>query len=191
MNKNLRTFIAIRIKADVGLLSLIKNCKDFFDGEDIKWVEENNFHLTLKFLGETSPTQVQEVKEILKNLGAQNQSFSFHLNGLGYFKMKGQPRVLFVETSDFEPMKKVTDELEDRLSAIGFEKETRAFKPHLTLARMKFMKDKKRFYQFVDNRNSSLFQTIHVAEIVYYQSILQQEGPKYVPLSVVRLTGKH
>ena len=187
MSQNIRTFIAIKIKPGVELLNLINRCRNVFQDEDIKWVEENNLHLTLKFLGETSEIQVLEVKNILENIGARYSGFSFSLNGLGYFKSQRQPRVLFVGISDFKQMKIIAGELEDKLTNIGFEKETREFKPHLTLARIKFLKEKRRFFQFVDGYKNFSFQRVIVSEIIFYQSILRPEGPVYQPIKTFQL----
>ena len=65
MSDSLRTFIAVKIEPQAELIELIEHLKKIFEKEKIKWVEENNLHLTLKFLGDTSPTQVEEVKNIL------------------------------------------------------------------------------------------------------------------------------
>lgn len=187
MNQVKRTFVAIKIKPEHELLDLLAECREIFNDEAIKWVHENNLHLTLKFLGETSEEQVQQTKSILEKTGIGATAFSFSLKGLGYFKSKGQPRVFFTSISGFETMEKIAGELEEQLFNVGFEKETRIFKPHLTLARIKFLRNKKRFYEFVDRYKNKMFQTVTVSEIVFYESILKPQGPKYVPLKTVQL----
>ncbi|QGY45254.1 RNA 2',3'-cyclic phosphodiesterase [Maribellus comscasis] len=186
-SSNIRTFIAVKIKPEPELVNLLHNCRDVFEGEAIKWVEENNLHLTLKFLGETSPAQIQEVKNCIENSGAKYSSFVFQLNGLGYFESKGQPRVLFSGIRNFEQMKLFVADLEACLNNLGFEKENREFKPHLTIGRIKFLKDKRRFYRFVEEYKNQTFQIITVTGIVFYQSILKTNRPQYIPLHVVQL----
>ncbi|MCA1759498.1 MAG: hypothetical protein LC658_06990, partial [Bacteroidales bacterium] len=67
----------------------------------------NNLHLTLKFLGDTFPSQVDEIGEELNQVSKQFSSFSFKLEGLGYFKNKGMPRVLFANIKDGEVLQLV------------------------------------------------------------------------------------
>ena len=182
-----RTFIAIKIKPEPELLDLMVVCRENFNNEAIKWVDENNLHLTLKFLGNTSSNQTEEIKNILEEFAVGVPAFSFALKGLGYFKSKGKPRVLFASIYSFKAMEKIAGELEEQLFKLGFEKETRAFKPPLTLARIKFVKDKNHFYEFVGQYKNKKFQTVNVSEIIFYQSILKPQGPKYVPLKTIQL----
>jgi 2'-5' RNA ligase len=190
MGQNLRTFVAIKIQPGTELQGFIDQCRKVFDKEAIKWVEGNNLHLTLKFLGETSEKQVGEIIDVLKNISDRFQPFSFKLNGPGYFKSKGQPRVLLVHISDSGQMKMIAGELENQLYDLGFERETREFRPHLTLGRIKFLKDKKRFYQFVEKYKNEVVQVVPVSEIIFYQSILKPQGPEYIPLKVVQFHKK-
>ncbi|MCG6185988.1 RNA 2',3'-cyclic phosphodiesterase [Maribellus maritimus] len=186
-SSNIRTFIAVKIKPEPELVNLLHNCRDVFEREAIKWVEENNLHLTLKFLGETSPAQIQKIKNCIENSGAKYSSFVFQLNGLGYFESKGQPRVLFSGIRNFEQIEFFAADLETCLNTLGFEKENREFKPHLTIGRIKFLKNKKSFYRFVEERKNQTFQIVKVTEVIFYQSILKTGGPQYIPLHVVQL----
>lgn len=187
MSKNIRTFIAIKIKPGPVLSDLIDKCRVVFKGEAIKWVEEDNLHLTLKFLGDTSENQVDKIKNTLEKIGSQFFAFSFGLHGMHFFSSKGSPRVLYVGLTEIQELKVIAEELQDTFYGLGFEKEIREFKPHLTLGRIKFLRDKKRFYQFVEGYKNTTFQTVNVSEVVFYQSILNSYAPEYVPLKIVQL----
>ena len=182
-----RTFIALKIHPEPKLLDLYKEMQDTLFDEAIKWVESMNLHLTLKFLGDTSAEQIEKVKEILNNISHHFYAFQFVLKGVGYFKSNGQPRILFTSVVDSGPMQQLFSDLDISLAKAGFEREGRGFKPHLTLARIKFLKDKKQFYSLVEKFKEFEIQTVNVSEIIYYQSILSSAGPKYIPLKKVQL----
>jgi RNA 2',3'-cyclic 3'-phosphodiesterase len=147
-------------------------------------------HLTLKFLGETTEKQISEIKEILSKVASQFHPFHFTLEGTGYFKSGLQPNVVFAGIKNLSELESLAAGINDNLANVGFSKETRAFKPHLTLGRIKFLKDKKRFYDFLEEYKDTRFQQVKVDEIFFYQSILKPTGPVYIPLQMVKINTK-
>jgi RNA 2',3'-cyclic 3'-phosphodiesterase len=190
MEKTYRTFIAVKIIAESELLTFIDQCRKTFAGEHIKWVEEKNLHLTLKFLGETTEAQIAEIEETLIKIASQFQPFNFMLEGTGYFKSGRQPSVVFAGIKNLSELESLAAGINVNLANVGFSKETRAFKPHLTLGRINFLKDKKRFYDFLEEYKDTRFQQVKVDEIVFYQSILKPTGPVYIPLQMVKINTK-
>ena len=174
-----RTFIALKIKPSDSLIKLLNEGQNAFGKDSVKWVGADNLHLTLKFLGDTSKDQIESVKEVLSKLSNNFNPFHFHLDGLGYFKNGGHPKVLFVGIAGVDEMKKYVTELEDSLEILGFQKEKRPFKPHLTLGRIKFIRDISRFYDWIDINKSFKFSDVIVNEVTFYQSILTSDGPVY------------
>ena len=187
MAASLRTFIAVKIEPNPELLRLVKHLKETFEKEKIKWVEENNLHLTLKFLGDTSPLQVEQVKELLLKTGENFSSFHFDLKGIDFFKRNRQPNVLFANIDKKDFLKQIAAEIDDKLADLGFEKEKRDFNPHLTLGRIKYLKNKVHFYETVDEYRDQFIQHVEIDEIIYYQSILKTDGPAYKSLVKVSL----
>jgi 2'-5' RNA ligase len=179
MNDLLRTFVAVKIEPAPQLLQTFKDLKNKLSAEPVKWVAPNNLHITLKFLGDTWPSQVDEVGEELNQAAKLFSSFSFELDGLGFFKNKGMPRVLFANIKEGEVLQHLAAEIDSRLAKLGFETETSPFKPHLTLARTKFLKNKKGFYEAVEKYRDTFMQTAKINEIIFYRSILKPEGPVY------------
>lgn len=105
------------------------------DGIPVRWVEPDNYHVTLKFLGEVRREKVQDVEGALDRVADSTKSFSTSLSGFGAFPTVRRPRVIWLgvdATPEFRCMKQ---DLEWALGQIGFEAETRAFHPHLTLGR--------------------------------------------------------
>lgn len=185
----MRTFVAVNVNPFPGLLNTLKELKSELAPEAIKWVDENNLHLTLKFLGDTSVGQVDEIKNALQEITRRFATFYFRLNGLGFFKTKGMPRVLFVKIEEAEMLRELAAEIDEQLARLGFEKENRPFSPHLTLARIKFLKNKKRFFQAVENQHDLYMDEVPVSNLIFYQSILNPQGPVYKPLKIFELNG--
>jgi len=190
MPESIRTFIAVKIDPEPELLNLINHLQVEFSEEKIKWVGDSNLHLTLKFLGDTSPVQVDLVKTILKETGENFTSFQFNLKGVGFFKRNRQPNVLFVNIERPEILKKLAAEIDVKLSELGFEKEQREFNPHLTLGRIKYLKNKPRFYKTIETCKSNFIQHVKISEVIYYQSILKPGGAEYKSIAKIRLKSR-
>jgi 2'-5' RNA ligase len=187
MEKSFRTFIAIKIIPKNTLIQLFSRLKVHLNDEDIKWVEPNNFHLTLRFLGNTSATQVEEIKTGLENIACNYKCFSFNLKGLGFFKNNGKPKVLFAKTEETQTLKLLTTEIENLIVRFGFEKETRDFNPHLTLGRIRFLNEKHKFFLLVQKFAETEIQKVNVSELIFYQSILNSTNPIYSPIKIIKL----
>jgi len=187
MTNTYRTFIAIKIQPRPKLIALIDHLKKKLEGEKIKWVETSNLHLTLKFLGDTRTDEIENVKLCLQRVSAENAKLQFDLAGLGCFKNKGNPRVLFSGIRNAVNLKKLAASIETEIANYGFEREIRNFKPHLTLGRIKFLKDKPGFYKVVNEYKNIGIQTVGVSEIIYYKSVLLPFGSVYEPINIFKL----
>ena len=187
MEDTIRTFIAIKIIPEEKLVTFFRKVKKEFSDESIKWVDENNFHLTLRFLGETSKEQVEKVNRSLEKIAHQTENFSIKLSGVGYFKNKRMPKVLFINIREIQNLKNITGFIEAEVGRAAFELENKAFNPHLTLGRIKFLKNRDKFIQLVNDWKEVEFQTINVNEVIFYQSILSSREPVYKPLGKFEL----
>ena len=183
----IRTFVAIKIKPKVEFLEFHDQFKSLLRNEKIKWVGKDNFHLTLRFLGNTSQEQVRELDLGLAQIAEKLNSFNLSINGLGNFKSKGQPRVFFAKLDEAEQLQKLADEIESLAVSLGFEAEHKIFRPHLTLARIKHIQDKQQFYKIIEEYSERYFQIIEVKEFVFYQSVLTPDGPIYKPINYYQI----
>ncbi|SHF65712.1 2'-5' RNA ligase [Mariniphaga anaerophila] len=184
----LRTFIAVKPDAAPLLRQTISNLKNALCNEQLKWIEPHNLHLTLKFLGDTRPAQIDVINKELEQIARAFSPFCFQLKGVGVFKSNGKPRVLFAKIEDGEMLHQLADEMNIRLEKLGFEVDSRPFKPHLTLARIKFIKERNHFYRAVEAYQNTPLQNSKINEITFYQSILNPSGPKYISLKKFLLT---
>ena len=187
MKDKIRTFIAIKIEPEQKLVNQLLEFKKHFKDERINWVQEDNLHLTLRFLGETSREQVLALHTKFEQLSNQIRSFEFKISGTGTFGSKGNPRVIFVNIQFTEEMEKLAKEIEKVVVSVGFHKELKPFRPHLTLGRIKYLNNRLRFLQIMDEIPQVDYQNVRVSEFVLYQSILRQEGPVYKPLKTYLL----
>jgi len=175
----MRCFIAIELSQETrGVLDKIQEeLKQTIHG--VKWVKPDNIHLTLKFIGNVEEETVDKIKEAMTQAASQTQPFKIKLSSAGAFPTPERPRVIWIGIE--EGRKESTDiasSVEEKLIPLGIEKENRAFHPHLTLARVKFLKDK----SSVKNAFTSLKipQIEMTAEkVTLFQSTLSREGAVY------------
>jgi 2'-5' RNA ligase len=179
MNTEIRTFVALKIHAENKLLKQISLFKETFKKERINWVAEDNFHLTLRFLGNTTKEQLYELVDCLQHLACNTHSFPLEIKGAGYFCSKGNPRVLFVKTTHSNELMELTQGVEEVVVAIGFHAELKPFKPHLTIGRIKHIESASSFYSKIDEQAEITYQNILISEFVLYQSVLTTQGPIY------------
>ena len=177
----MRAFICIEPPSSViremeRLQSLIAKRK--FTG---KLTEPENIHLTLKFLGEIDGKTLINVKEILSKINCRK--FQALLRNVGTFTFKGEPRIVWAKigTRDLSALQ---EEIGDALSPL-FPKEER-FMSHLTIARIKYVKDKLSFMDFIKNLPVKPLR-FQVEEFCLKSSELTLFGPKYETLEEFKL----
>lgn len=158
----------------------------------MKWVEPENIHLTVKFLGEITPEQLSEVTGILTECCKGVKPFAITLKSVGAFPSASRPQVVWVgaeptDAESGEALTRLVDGLEEWLETIGIPREARAFKLHLTLGRTKGPKGNDRLAKAIGDGADRLFGEMLVEEIVLMQSQLSPGGPTYTPLQRVRL----
>lgn len=136
--EEIRAFIAIELPADIreGLDQVIARLNS--SQPDVKWVDPNSIHLTLKFLGYVAPDRVAEITKAITDAAAGIPPFSLEITGLGVFPGLNRIRVVWVGVEDeTDKLLQLQKRLETNLEILGFPPEERDFTPHLTLARVR------------------------------------------------------
>jgi 2'-5' RNA ligase len=106
---------------------------------NIKWVKPGNIHFTLKFIGHTPLDAIDNINEIIQSVSKDHTGMEYTINGTGCFPVESRPRVLWVGIDGkLEPLQKYVTELNSKLEKLGFPKDERDFKAHITLARVKY-----------------------------------------------------
>ncbi len=187
----MRVFIAIDIdkviKDDLADLQREMLGKVDLKKGDAKWVEPEDMHLTLKFLGEISDAQLVDVCNITKEVTVRHKCFDIEIGGVGSFGGQSA-RVLWVGAGkDNENLLKLQDDLETQLAFAGWPEENRKFEGHLTLCRIKNSKAGVKLAQLSKKYEDYRLDVMPVDSVCIYQSELTPKGPVYTLLGKYNL----
>lgn len=181
-NMYLRCFIAIGIpeliKRDIG--EFIEILKKY--NVDVKWATHKNLHLTLKFLGNTPEVLLPKIKEALLNIVLSYEPFYIKIYSIGVFPNRKYPRVIWVGVEDSGILKKLTNDIEDSMALLGYQKEDKEFTPHLTLGRVRSRKGIVNLINELDNFKGKDFGSVNVEGIKLMKSELNPKGAEYICL---------
>jgi RNA 2',3'-cyclic 3'-phosphodiesterase len=187
----IRAFIAVEI--DRGVIQRITDVTHGLGAKipDIRWTHRSNWHLTLKFLGAIDEHQVESLGDALAQALSLFPHCIINAKGLGVFPDVKRPRVLWVGIEG-KRLAALVERVEVALGPLGFAKEQRAFKPHLTIGRWREGKrSSPELGQALETWRASDFGNSRVAEVKLFQSILKPGGVEYRPLKSVRLRTSH
>ncbi len=184
----LRTFVAVLIPSELKRTIAVvqKDLKKAAPG--IKWVEPENFHITLEFLGDTKLDAVDEIAGAIAGACRDLDPFIVEFGGVGAFPSARRPRVVWAGvTSGKRELTELAGRVEDALAPLGFAKEDKPFRAHITLGRV-------RYGRGVDDLSSALEETaadrlgsFRVASVALMKSELRRECPIYSVLARVSL----
>src|SRR5882724_8827799 len=135
-----RLFISIELPATVrkALKDHLDCLKRVLPNIRASWTREENFHLTLKFLGDTRVTKVELLSQATERAAHTVSPFELVIGGCGAFPTHGQPRVLWIGIHDpSAQLETYNRALENECAQAGFPREPRPFHPHLTVARLR------------------------------------------------------
>lgn len=187
----IRAFIGVRIEPDVArqIADAQTQLRERITG--IRWVAEANYHFTLKFLGPVEERKISQISGTLKELVGHFSPFVVSARGIGVFPDIRKPRVLWVglDSKELEPL---ATKIDQSMESIGFARESRSFKPHLTLARWRDpVKLTEKLRNEIDPWKAQAFGDSDVKEVVLFQSTLKPAGAVYSELEVFPLGARH
>lgn len=149
-------------------------------GNELKWVKKDNWHLTLKFIGEASEAEKENLIKVLKNIEFENKGQYINFNRVGAFPELKRAKVIYLAPAEAkDTLKRIHDKLEVETVKYGFKRDDRDFIPHLTLGRVK-----NSYIKIHDKFKGQNFVNIYakIESITLYQSELKKEGPEYIEL---------
>lgn len=186
----MRLFIAITLnkKERQRIIRAARPLRD--EDLPVRWVDEQDLHLTLKFLGEVRRERVPALEKAMASVGAGTAAFSMTLGGFGAFPTIRRPRVLWLGVEASPALRCLKQDLEWGLTDCGFEAETRAFHPHLTLGRSD-PADGAGAFRGLDSLVAAMAFSaeIPVRTVDLMRSVDSPEGQRYTRLSSAKLTG--
>jgi len=186
----MRAFIAIELPEKIKNSLAVLQEKLKSSQADVKWVEKNNIHLTLKFLGEVDENKISEVTTSLNKIALHTPSYQAIISSLGGFPKIDYPRVIWagIGNGDQET-KNIAKLIEENLEKIGFAKEERAFASHITLGRTRSGKNQKKLGELLKKMQveSSIAENFKVDKITLFKSQLSPKGPTYQAIKELSL----
>lgn len=179
----MRTFVAIEISHEAkSVIAELQNKLRDADG-DVSWTRPDNIHLTLKFLGEISESLIADSARVCLECATASNSLDLHLSSVGAFPDSRQPRVLWVGLGgDLDPLVQLQKDLDERLSRIGFEREPKPFRAHLTMGRVKSRRNSRALMAIAKDYRLPP-SPFRVTEIVLMRSQLHPAGSRYTRLA--------
>jgi 2'-5' RNA ligase len=184
----MRTFIAIEIPNEIK--QQIAAAQAGFRNADIdaSWPRPEGIHLTLKFLGEVPETQTSDIVRALQNSVRGMRPFRIEIGGAGAFPNARNARVLWIGvTGEMEELNRLQAGVEDAMARIGFDREDKPFKPHLTLARIKYIRSRDRWLAAMDQVKDIRLAGFEVESISLMKSELKRTGAKYAEIAKIEL----
>lgn len=180
-----RGFIAVDVK-ESAMLNEFKQALASTPAK-LKMVKNENIHLTLKFLGETPLTQLEDIETIMKKAVSSIKPHVVTLIGSGVFPNKDYIKVIWIGIKQAKHLSTIASYLNENLTMLGFKKEKRDFSPHLTIARVKNAKGKKEINSLIDQYTETIFAEIPINNIKLKKSTLTPQGPIYETLKTIPL----
>ena len=188
----MRVFIAVdindEIRKAIGRLQKQLQSRVKLSGKSVKWVRPDIMHLTLKFLGEVDDAVINDVCKVVETVANRHKKFDLDIETVGSFGGQSA-RVVWVGTGGgSERLTGLAEEIDNELGEIGFAKETRRFTGHLTLCRIKNVRDGFALSGAVDGFGPFSAGTASIDAVTVYQSELTRAGPVYTPLASYKLS---
>lgn len=190
-NKNIRAFLAIDPPAVVleNIQAMQNRFKKSIQGV-IRWVRPEGIHLTLKFFGDISAHDAENISEVIAKRTTAVPPFALEIIGLGAFPDVTRPRVIWLGiTGQLGSLLSLQKDLEEEFFILGFPKEDRPFRAHLTMGRVKVPKGIIGLAPAVEAGGNLTAGNFTVGEVTLFQSSLSPRGAIYTKLAAFPLQG--
>ncbi len=185
MSEMVRTFIAFDINSPE-VLQKFNEVQDSLvrTGADLKLVDPQNIHMTMRFLGDVSVGRIDSIYESMKK--TDFSAFACQIHGVGAFPHLGYPRVVWAGISKgSEELRRIADQLENELRQLGFRPDPKGFSPHLTLARVRTGRNKAELARCIQQMENYEFGMVRADCLRLKKSLLTPKGPIYSTLREV------
>ena len=155
---------------------------------NVRWVRPENIHLTLKFLGDIKPADIETIGEAMADAVEDRPPFMLTLSGIGFFPGVNRPRVIWVGLGgETRHLADLQSSLADRLAAVGFPREKRSYQAHLTLGRIRQAKRSDQFKPVLQQYSEWGDREFSADRIGLLRSDLKPSGAVYTELKQVKL----
>jgi 2'-5' RNA ligase len=159
----------------------------------VRWVPAQNIHLTIKFLGDVSPANLEILTRILQAEVSRFRPFEIKIGGLGAFPSIRRPRVIWVGVEAPPTLQSLQRAIETETVRLGYPVEERPFSPHLTLGRVAHNASPDEVRKVADSLTSMKVGELGKAVIDHvrlFRSDLQPGGAVYTPLFTTQMPSR-
>ena len=185
---SIRIFLAVTLPDEIKSALADVSRKLQTSGADFKWVRPENYHITVKFLGDVKPEILDAIIGCVKSALQDIQAFSINISGTGSFMKHGAPCVIWVGMQqDSGQLGVLSDKIDDLLSTLGFEKENRAFSAHITLGRVRSARGAEKLCDLLVATKDISIGFMKINGISIMKSDLKPDGPVYNILQTVEI----
>jgi RNA 2',3'-cyclic 3'-phosphodiesterase len=173
----MRLFVAIEIEPEIRgrIIDFVEQVKPML--ADARWVPPEGLHITLKFLGNVADERSESIEQALRTVQAPSVFLS--VRSIGFFPNPRSPRVLWTGIEAGPELTTLAQRVDEALAPVGFEREKRAFNPHVTIARFK---DSRRKVDVSPIGQKPSFGTMTATEFHLYESKLSPQGSRHSKL---------
>lgn len=147
----------------------------------VRWVRDEGLHATIKFLGQVAATQIESLRQALFPVVSPFAPFPVHVRALGAFPSPARPRVVWVGLVA-EELAGLAAAVDIALEPLGFPRERRPFRSHITLGRIDAPQAWAPLADALRHHVSDDFGCCRIDELVAYRSELQRTGAVYTRL---------
>jgi 2'-5' RNA ligase len=188
----IRAFIAIDLSPEIQrkLVEVQENYKSQLNTIPVRWVPVTNIHLTLKFLGDVSLSNINILTEMLLAEVSNHHQFEITVGGSGTFPNLRQPRVIWIGIQAPQELTIIQRGIEATTTRMGYTREDRGFSPHLTLGRVSrnaTSQDVKAISHVIEKTRIGFLGATNVEEVHLYRSDLNPNGAVYTRIFTASL----
>ena len=178
----MRLFVALVLPDSVreAMRDLIASLRS--KAKNARWVRPEGMHVTLKFIGHTDAANVDGIRAVLARAHS-SQPVDMHFRGVGFFPNDRRPRVVWCGIEASPNLAGLASQIEDGLTPLGIERESRDFAPHLTLARFNSPTRADELVRAANELRSRDFGSAHETEFHLFESITRPSGAEYKKLA--------
>lgn len=174
-----RLFIAIKINPTEELLRRVCFLKNNLSEENINWIRDDHYHLTLQFLGKTPTKHISSIRKQLNEVIEKSVRFDLQITNVSMFGSKYNPKVLWFGIEKQSEIIKLHADIVEVMKKFGFSTDRQNFVPHLSIARIRKLKNKDHFKKVYERVEQGSFQKQNIQEVVLYESVMSPKGAEY------------